>query len=174
MLIPNEFNGYGPDGRRRYYKGGGGGGGSQAYYANLDALYSKQSAQLDKLMAIQDRYVVPGYGKLADTANETGTVANQNAAAGAAGSAVAEEYGRAKADTSRQLTSMGVNPNDPRFAATQHAADVSAAADIGNAKNTARTNQVNLGFARQKDVVGMGMGVPGQASETMSSPSSFH
>ena len=77
MMI-SKHNGYGPDGRRLYHKGGGG---STAYYENLNTLYGKQGDQLDRLMAIQDKVVIPGYQGLYDEARQAGGIDEQNAAA---------------------------------------------------------------------------------------------
>lgn len=163
-MIRNRFNGYAPDGRRLLFKGGGD---SSAYYENLDQLYAKQGQQLDRLMAIQDRNVIPGYDRLSTEAQQAGGIDEQNAAAAEVISGGRSEIAAQRAATERDLTSMGVNPNDRRFVGLERGNDVAGAATIAGAANQARQGVKNLGFAKRKDVVGMGMGVPGDASSQM-------
>lgn len=163
-MIRNRFNGYAPDGRRLLFKGGGD---SSAYYENLDQLYAKQGQQLDRLMAIQDRNVIPGYDRLSTEAQQAGGIDEQNAAAASVISGGRSEIAAQRAATERDLTSMGVNPNDRRFVGLERGNDVAGAATIAGAANQARQGVKNLGFAKRKDVVGMGMGVPGDASSQM-------
>ena len=146
----------------------GGGGSSNTYYSNLNELYAKQGAQLDRLMQIQDRNVIPGYDALSREAQQAGGIGEQTAAGSAVISQGRGELAAAKEATARDLTSMGVNPNDSRFVAAERGLDVAGAGQIAAGANTARTAARNLGFAKRKDVVGMGMGIPGQASEQMS------
>lgn len=163
-MIRNRFNGYAPDGRRLLFKGGGD---SSVYYENLDQLYAKQGQQLDRLMAIQDRNVIPGYDRLSTEAQQAGGIDEQNAAAASVISGGRSEIAAQRAATERDLTSMGVNPNDRRFVGLERGNDVAGAATIAGAANQARQGVKNLGFAKRKDVVGMGMGVPGDASSQM-------
>lgn len=64
----------------------------------------------------------------------------------------------------RGLASMGVNPNSPRFAATQRQEALGLSASRAAAMNSARTQAQNLGYARRLDVAGLGRGLPGTSA----------
>lgn len=146
----------------------GGGGNSSNYYNNLDVLYGKQGEQLDRLMGIQDRVVIPGYQGLYDESRQAGGIDEQNAAAARVIGQGRSEIAANRDAVNRDLMSMGVNPNDRRFVGLNRGNEVSGAAQIAGAANAARQGIKNTGFAKRKDVISMGMGVPSQASEQMS------
>ena len=56
---------------------------------------------------------------------------------------------------------MAVNPNSGRFAAGEQSNAVMEGAALAGAKNTARTNAKNLGYAKKLDVAGLYRGLSG-------------
>lgn len=112
MMI-HKYDGYGPDGLRRLYKGGGGG---SAKYDNLEELYKEQTESA-RLLREQAEANLPGavnsYVDETKQVLDPGYAETQAArAATDMGTANAQE----RAATTRNLMSMGVNPNDSRFA----------------------------------------------------------
>lgn len=164
MIIRTKFNGYSPDGSRRYYKGGGG-----AKYDNLEQLYAIQAEQAKGLMDQANQNVYPAYNQLLDEAKGTGSIANQELAAGRAGADVMAAQGGAKKQLEQQLTSMGVNPNDQKFANTMAAMDLDAAGQKAAAMTGARDKTRDLGFAKMTDTVNAGMGIGSNAVAALNS-----
>lgn len=157
-----------PGGRGRIYGFGGGGGGS-VKYENLERLYEIQAKQAESLMDQANKNVYPNYNLLAEEARNTGSIANQELAAERAGAAVAGAQGQAKAQLEEQLSSMGVNPADARYANTMASMDLNSAAQRASAETGARDKQRDLGFARMTDVTNAGMGIGSNAVAALNS-----
>lgn len=149
--ILRNRDGFGPDGRRLYFKGGGG---SSAKYANLEDLYEEQAASA-RLLREQAEANLPG--AVQSYVAETQEVLDPGYAerqAGLAGADMAAANAQERAATERNLASMGVNPNDARFAGSMRDAELSNAVRMAAGKNIARNeaNQYQLNVA--KDTVG--------------------
>ena len=157
-----------PGGRGRIYGFGGGGGGG-VKYDNLERLYEIQAKQAESLMDQANKNVYPNYNLLAEEARNTGSIANQELAAERAGAAVAGAQGQAKAQLEEQLSSMGVNPADARYANTMASMDLNSAAQRAAAETGARDKQRDLGFARMTDVTNAGMGIGSNAVAALNS-----
>lgn len=169
-LIGNKHSGHGPDGRRLYFKGGGGGG--QVKYDNLERLYDEQAASARLLRGIAEQNL-PGA-----TQAYVGNVQNvlapdyANRQAGMAGADMAGANAMERAATERNLASMGVNPNDPRFAGSLRSTQVNNAARMAAGKNLSRneTQQYQLNVA--KDAVGTFTGQSNNAAAQMGNAAS--
>ena len=157
-----------PGGRGRIYGGGGGGGGG-VKYDNLERLYEIQAKQAESLMNQANQNVYPNYNLLAEQARDTGSTANQELAAERAGSAVSGAQGLAKKQLTEQLSSMGVNPADSRYANTMASMDLDAAAQRAAAETGARDKTRDLGFARLTDTTNAGMGIGSNAVAALNS-----
>ena len=165
MIIRTKFNGYAADGTRRYFKGGGGG----PKYDNLEQLYAIQAEQAKSLMDQANQNVYPAYNALLEDAKGAGSIANQEQAAGRAGADVMAAQGGAKKQLEQQLSSMGVNPNDQKFANTMAAMDLDGAAQKAAAMTGARDKAKDLGFAKLTDTVNAGMGIGSNAVAALNS-----
>lgn len=170
MMI-HRFDGYSPDGRRVYCFGGGGGGES-AKYDNLEELYKEQTESA-RLLREQAEANLPGAVK--SYVDETKQVLDpgyaETQAARAAtdmGTANAQE----RAATTRNLMSMGVNPNDLRFAGSLRTAELNNAARLAAGKNAARQQADNYQLNVAKDAVGTFTGQSNQAATQMGNAAS--
>ena len=157
-----------PGGRGRIYGFGGGGGGG-VKYDNLERLYEIQAKQAENLMDQANQNVYPNYNLLAEQSRDTGSIANQELSAERAGAAVAGAQGLAKKQLTEQLSSMGVNPADARYANTMASMDLDAAAQRAAAETGARDKTRDLGFARLTDVTNAGMGIGSNAVASLNS-----
>ena len=170
MMI-HRFDGYSPDGRRVYCFGGGGGGES-AKYENLEELYKEQTESA-RLLREQAEANLPGAVK--SYVDETKQVLDpgyaETQAARAAtdmGTANAQE----RAATTRNLMSMGVNPNDSRFAGSLRTTELNNAARLAAGKNAARQQADNYQLNVAKDAVGTFTGQSNQAATQMGNAAS--
>ena len=164
-LIGNKHSGHGPDGRRLYFKGGGGGG--QVKYDNLETLYEEQAASARLLRGIAEQNL-PGA-----TQAYVGNVQNvlapgyTNRQAGMAGADMAGANAMERAATERNLASMGVNPNDPRFAGSLRSTQVNNAARMAAGKNATRNQAEQYQLNVAKDAVGTFTGQSNNAATQM-------
>ncbi len=151
MIAKTKFNGHGPDGRRLYRKGGGG---SQVKYDSLETLYAEQ-ADSARLLRQQAEANLPGavqayVGQVNNLTSpgyadrQAGLVASDMAAAGA----------MERAATERNLASLGVNPNDARFAGSLRSTELGNAARLAAGKNLARNDARRYQLAVAQDAVG--------------------
>lgn len=74
----------------------------------------------------------------------------------------------ARAQSQRQMASMGVNPNSGRFAGVDRAAEIETALATAGAQNQARTQVRDKGLALKADVANMGRGLPAQSAQATS------
>ena len=168
-LIGSKYSGHSPDGRRLYFKGGGGG---QVKYYNLERLYQEQ-ADSARLLRAQAEQNLPG--AVDSYVGNVKAVQDPNYAnrqAGMAGADMAGANAKERAATERQLASMGVNPNDPRFAGSMRAQSVGNAANLAAAKNAARNDASKYQLAVSQDAVGTFTGQSNSAATQMGSASS--
>ena len=169
MLIRTKFDGYSADGMRRLHKGGGGG---SAKYDNLEDLYKVQADSAKMLYDQANQYLPGATASYMDSVNEVlgdGYVEDQaNKATADAASASAKQQDA----TSRNLASMGVNPNDPRFSASLRASGVDSAAKSAAMTNVARGQAKALQKATAQDAVGTFTGQSNSASSQLSGATS--
>ena len=164
-MIGNKHSGYGPDGRRLYFKGGDGGG--QVKYDNLEKLYEEQTASARLLRGIAEANL-PGA-----TEAYVGEVQNVLAPdfaerrANLAGADMASANAMERAATERNLASMGVNPNDPRFAGSMRSTQLSNAARMAAGKNLTRNEADQYQLNVAKDAVGTFTGQSNNAATQM-------
>lgn len=169
-LIGNKHSGHGPDGRRLYFKGGGGGG--QVKYDNLERLYDEQAASARLLRGIAEQNL-PGA-----TQAYVGNVQNvlapgyANRQANMAGADMASANAMERAATERNLASMGVNPNDPRFAGSLRSTQVNNAARMAAGKNVTRNQAEQYQLNVAKDAVGTFTGQSNNAATQMGNAAS--
>lgn len=169
-MIAGKHSGYGPGGRRLYFKGGGGGG--QVKYDSLEQLYQEQ-ADSARLLRAQVEANLPG--AVESYVGNVKVVQDPNYAnrqAGMAGADMASANAQERAAAERQLASMGVNPNDARFAGSMRAQSVGNAANLAAAKNAARNDASKYQLAVSQDAVGTFTGQSNSAASQMGSASS--
>jgi hypothetical protein len=169
MLIRSKFDGYSADGARRYFKGGGGGGPS---YAGLETLYQEQTESA-RLLREQAEANLPGavqsYVDETKQVLDPGYVDKQ---ADMAEADVLSANAKERAATERSLSSMGVNPNDARFAGSARSAELNNAARLAAGKNATRTSANNYQLNVAKDAVGTFTGQSNQAATQMGNAAS--
>lgn len=153
------------DRRIRLFGGGGGGG---TYYQGLEKLYEQQAAQGAELQKIATEQVYPAYGELMQESKGAGSQANQEQAASRATADSSAATTNAMANVRDELTASGVDPTDPRYARTMANIQLSGAAQGAAAATGARDKVRDLGYAKLKDAVGMGMGVGSDAVSALS------
>lgn len=151
---------------------GGGGGGGSTKYDNLEELYKEQTESA-RLLREQAEANLPGAVK--SYVDETKQVLDpgyaETQAARAAtdmGTANAQE----RAATTRNLMSMGVNPNDSRFAGSLRTTELNNAARLAAGKNAARQQADNYQLNVAKDAVGTFTGQSNQAATQMGNAAS--
>ena len=163
-LIGNKHSGHGPDGRRLYFKGGGGG---SVKYDNLERLYEEQ-ADSAALLRQQAEANLPGavqsYVGYVQSILDPGYAERQ---AGIAGADMAAANAQERAATERNLMSMGVNPNDPRFAGSMRSTELNNAARMAAGKNTTRNQADQYQLNVAKDAVGTFTGQSNNAATQM-------
>lgn len=168
-MIRANINGYSADGLRRLHKGGGGG---SPKYDNLEALYKVQADSAKMLYDQANQYLPGATASYMDSVNEVlgdGYVEDQaNRATADAASASARQQDA----TSRNLSSMGVNPTDPRFSASLRASGVDSAAKSAAMTNVARGQAKALQKATAQDAVGTFTGQSNSASSQLSGATS--
>lgn len=169
FLVRTQFDGHLIDGRRLYFKGGGGGG---AYYGSLNKLYQEQ-ADSARLLRTQAEANLPGavqnYVGQVQAVTDPSYAGTQAALTGAD---MASANAAERAATERNLASMGVNPNDPRFAASMRGVQVSNAARMAAGKNMARNDAKKYQLAVAQDAVGTFTGQSNSAASQMGRASS--
>lgn len=152
-----------PGQKLRPGKGGGGG----VKYDNLEELYRLQALQAQQMLDQANSVVTPAYNEMMEQTRGAGSIANQEQAAGRAAADVAAAQGGAKAQLEQDLSSMGVNPADQKYANTMASMDLAAAAEGAAAQTGARERTRQYGDARLKDVTAMGMGISSDAATAL-------
>lgn len=168
-LTGTKHSGHGPDGSRRYFKGGGGG---QAYYANQDKLFGTQADIATNLYNQYASYAPQALqglqGMVQDAQSGKYTEDQRNRAGADAASAAAME----RAATERQMTSMGVNPNDARFSGALRRTELGNAANLAAMKNAAGQQGDAMAWARTTDFYNSLAGMPSQSASMLASAGS--
>lgn len=97
-------------------------------------------------------------------ANEFSTEGKREALATKAAADVNTAFANTRAQESRALSRMGVNPNSGRFAALNNQLSLTQAATSAGAMTKARDSAEQLGFARKMDAAGLGRNLATNAS----------
>ena len=158
-----------PSGSRRLYKGGGGG---TQNYANLDALYKEQTDSARLLREQAEANLPSAVNSYVAETNEVMDPGYVEKKAGMAAADMASANAQQSAATERSLTSMGVNPNDARFAGSTKATEVANAARMAAGKNVARNEANNYQLNVAKDKVGTFTGQSNNAATQMGNAAS--
>jgi hypothetical protein len=145
-----------------------GGGGGNQYYANLEKLYGAQAAQSERLMGLSEQYTYPMYGRMVDESLNYGSLANKERAAAQAKADAESSFGSAMGAYKSDLTSMGINPDDPRYAKEMRKLATTAYGGGAAGMSSARDRAEQMGFARMQDTTALLAGVPSNASSALS------
>jgi len=148
-----------------------GGGGGNQYYANLEKLYGTQAAQAERLMGLSEQYTYPMYGRMVNESLDYGSQANKERAATQAKADAEASFGSAMGAYKGDLASMGINPEDPRYAKEMRKMATTAFGGGAAGMTGARERADQMGFARMQDTTGLLAGVPSSASSALSSTS---
>ena len=89
-----------------------------------------------------------------------------------AGADAVAAAGMERAATERQMASMGVNPNDPRFSGALRATALGNAANTAAAKNKAGQYGDDMAWARSQDFYNSLAGMPSQSASMLASSAS--
>lgn len=145
---------------------------SKAQGRAADAAERSADRQMDMAEEQYGRYLSL-YGPLEEQIiNESkgaGSIAEQERAAGRAAADVMAAQGGAKKQLEKQLTSVGVNPNDQKYVNTMAAMDLDAASQGAAAQTGARERVKELGFSKMKDLASLGKGIPSSSASMMAS-----
>ncbi len=169
MMI-HKHNGYGPDGLRRLFKGGGGGG--SVKYNNLEELYKEQTESARLLRQIAEANLPDAVQSYVGETREVLDPGYAEKQANLAASDLASAGAMEREATTRNLQSMGVNPNDPRFAGSLRTTELNNAARMAAGKNASRTAANNYQLNVAKDAVGTFTGQSNQAATQMGNAAS--
>lgn len=148
-----------------------GGGGGNQYYANLEKLYGTQAAQAERLMGLSEKLTYPMYERMVGESLDYGSLANKERAAAQAKADAEASFGSAMGAYKGDLASMGINPEDPRYAKEMRKLATTAYGGGAAGMTGARERADQMGFARLQDTTGMLAGVPSSASSALSSAS---
>lgn len=170
MIVITRFAGHSPDGRRLYLKGGGGGG--SAYYGNLNRLYEEQADSARLLRSQAEANLPAATNAYMNEVNQVTSDGYADQQASMAAADMASANAMARDATNRELTSMGVNPNDARFVGANRATDVNNAARMAAGKNIARNDANKYQLAVAQDAVGTFTGQSNSAAQQAGSASS--
>lgn len=85
-------------------------------------------------------------------------------AANQAGAAVTQAFGKELEIVQRELQRLGIDPSDPRYAATISQVGIAAAEAEAGARNLSREQSRQETFEKQAQVVSLGRGIPTQAA----------
>lgn len=167
-LMEPEF--FTPPGSKRLYKGGGGSG--TPYYANQDKLFGTQADIATNLYNLYAAYSGQPLQGMANMVSDATSGDYTNRMRGLAGTDAAAAAGMERAATERQMASMGVNPNDPRFSGALRATALGNAANIAAAKNKATQYGDDMAWARSQDFYNSLAGMPSQSASMLASSAS--
>lgn len=95
-------------------------------------------------------------------AQDFDTEAKREELAGLAAGDVQTAAATARGAATRDLTRMGVNPNDGAFGASARAVENATTLSLANAKTKARRDAQAIGDAKKMDAISLGRGLPGQ------------
>lgn len=146
-----------------------GGGGGNQYYANLEKLYGTQAAQAERLMGLSEKLTYPMYERMVNESLDYGSLANKERAAAQAKADAESSFGSAMGAYKGDLASMGINPDDPRYAKEMRKLATTAYGGGAAGMTGARERADQMGFARMQDTTGLLAGVPSNASSALSS-----
>lgn len=167
-LMEPEF--FTPPGSKRLYKGGGGSG--TPYYANQDKLFGTQADIATNLYNQYAAYSGQPLQGMANMVSDATSGDYTNRMRGLAGTDAAAAAGMERAAVERQMSSMGVNPNDPRFSGALRATALGNAANIAAAKNKATQHGDDMAWARSQDFYNSLAGMPSQSASMLASSAS--
>lgn len=163
-LMEPEF--FTPPGSKRLYKGGGGG---QVYYANQDKLAGVQADIATNLYNQYAAYAPQALGDLAGMVTDAQNGQYTQDLRNRAGTDAAAAAGMERSAVERQMASMGVNPNDPRFSGALRATALGNAANLAAAKNKAGQYGDDMAWARSQDFYNSLAGMPSQSASMLAS-----
>lgn len=124
----------------------------------LDQMRQASDMSQEQYQRYKSRFQ-PTEDRIVAEANNYDTVDRQNSEAAKASTDVQNQYVAALAAQDADLKSMGVNPNDGRYAAMKQQGTTAAALAQAQAANAARQNVQQQGWARRMDAAGLGRGV---------------
>lgn len=159
-----------PGGRLSLYKGGSSGGAEK--YDNLEKLYKVQTDNANLLLQQAQRYLPGATAQYMNRVAETqgGDYAEKQANQARADMAKANAMERSA--TSRDLKSMGVNPNDPRFARGMQSTELSNAARMAAGVNAMRDQAKRYQLAVSQDALGTMTGTNNTAASQLGNATS--
>ena len=157
---------------RYYFGGGGGGGGDGVKYDNLERLYEEQAASARLLRGIAETSLPGATGAYVGEVQNVLAPDFAERRANLAGADMAGANAMERAATERNLASMGVNPNDPRFASSMRSTQLSNAARMAAGKNLTRNEADQYQLNVAKDAVGTFTGQSNNAATQMGNAAS--
>jgi hypothetical protein len=133
--------------------------------AAADAAATQAQIGLDQWEHYKETYQ-PLEKSLVTEAQSYDTPENFAKAAGDASATVSSQFGKAR---ERLARTPGLDPSSPAYAATLADLDGQQAAVDATQQNAARQRVQDMAWARKVDALGLGKGLPAQASTTLAS-----
>lgn len=159
-----------PGGRLWLHKGGSSGGAEK--YDNLEKLYKVQTDNANLLLEQAQRYLPGATAQYMDRVAETQGADYVDKQVNQASADMAKANAMERNATSRDLKSMGVNPNDPRFARSMQSAELSNAARMAAGVNGTRDEAKRYQLAASQDVLGTMTGTNNTAAAQLGNATS--
>jgi len=138
---------------------------SRAAWTQSQADRDYAVGQRDKLTGLQ--------GQIIDEASTFNSEDRRNELAGQAGSDVAQAYASARDQQQRDMTRMGVNPSDGKFAAMKNQMSISQALGTAQAMTGARTQARNEGRALTDRAANVLSGYPAMGMQTTAATAGY-
>lgn len=137
----------------------------------VDQQYGISQRQADWATQDRQRYTdkfIPIEDKFVSDAMNYATPEKQAEAAAEAKADVLNNAQAAQQANTRQMASMGVNPNSGRFQGVDRATDVATGLAAAGAQNNARNMVRDKGLALEADAANFGRGLPSQSAQATS------
>ena len=146
-----------------------GGSSDSGYYANQDKLLGVQADIATNMYNQYAEYAPQYLANSASMVDEANSGILEQRMRGRAASDSGAAAARERAATARQLASMGVNPNDPRFAGGLRTVELGNAANQANAMNNASWQAEDQKWNRNANAYGQIAGMGAGAMQGLSS-----
>lgn len=129
---------------------------------------ARMNAEIAKEMWRQYKTTyLPKEQQFAEEAFNYDTEGQRQKQAGLAQADVTSAFANQREQSARQMASLGIDPSSGAWASNDGKMRMAEAAAGAGAKNMARQNVENMGYARKQDAISLGKGMPGTASASM-------
>jgi len=157
------------EGHRVIYGGGGSGSSGTPFYANQDKLFGVQADIAQNLYGQYAAYSPQALNGMSQMVADGNSGAYTERMRGMASSDASASAAMERQATERNMSSMGVNPNDPRFAGAMRSTALGNAANKAQGMNKATQYGDEMTWARNSDFYNSLSGMPSQSAAMLAS-----